>query len=130
MKSLIIVGLIVSLNSFAAAPKVTCSSLSYKTTASGAAIMDSFKRVDDVAVDHTVKSIAVGIAMVSSQLRQVCAADMGPCSDFYELITSLKINDSESATSSIITPTTEKNFRQHLNLKAGQYSVFINCDKE
>ena len=119
-----------SLNAYAAAPKVSCGAMAYETNADGSTILDSIVHSDNVIVTEAGIDIATGKGRLKSRLNQICASDGGPSSDRYDLETTLTIGDSSSYTSSTLGPDTEKYFRQHLSLKAGNLSIFVNCDKD
>ena len=126
MKSLVMIGLLTSLNSFADVPKVVCSAYFYQTDETGITLSATVVDKENITPSHLPQTISG--ATLKIETRQLCAPDGGPCMDRYELSATLKINNSESGTTSVISSTTDKSFRQSLNIRVGNDNAFVNCD--
>lgn len=122
MKTIISVLALGFATSAMAAPKATCQLHWYSVDENGAAVETAVSATQEVTVQNHLKTDLKGYEQ-RSYMKQICAADGGPCSDIYELMTSITKGDISTST---LTLSTSK--RQYMNLAVGNEIVFTICD--
>jgi hypothetical protein len=105
-----------------AAPKATCQLHWYTVDENGTALETAVSAAQEVTVQNHLKMDLKGYEQ-RTYMKQNCASDGGPCSDIYELMTTISKGDVSTST---LTLSTSK--RQYVNLAVGNEIVFTICD--